>query len=347
MEHGLSFSPENPWLAPLAGWSDLPFRLVCKELGASVTCSEMLSAKGLVYGGRNTQDLLITCEEDGPVVMQIFGAEAPFMEKAIHILRDKGFQYFDVNMGCSVPKVVKTGAGAAMLKDIPNLLQVAKAVISASPDQSAGFKIRLGYEMNTSVFYDLAMRLQDLGAGWISLHPRYAKQLFTGTADHSCFDELAKNLSIPLIASGDLFTAQDGVRAIQEHGVSTVMYARGALNNPFIFSQHKNLYESLYKSPYKSLKGKQNGSLGKNLDESQNESPLNDMSISAKMLGTLVRRHLELAQIYTPKTCLLKMRTIVPRYVKQMEGAKALRMELIGCRDFSTLDQILDKYFPN
>ena len=126
----LPIRPDSPWLAPLAGWSDLPFRLLCRETGAAVCCTEMVSAKGLVYGGRNTEELLATTSvegerlEDGsevcdhPLVVQIFGAEVEFMEQAVQILRRRGFVWFDVNMGCSVPKVTKTGAGAAMLRDV-------------------------------------------------------------------------------------------------------------------------------------------------------------------------------------------------------------------------------------
>lgn len=110
----LVFRADAPWLAPLAGWSDLAFRLLCREQGAAVCCTEMISAKGLVYGGRNTEDLLTTGPEDAPLVAQVFGAEPYFMGEAVRRLRDRGFAWFDVNMGCSVHKVGKTGSGAAL-----------------------------------------------------------------------------------------------------------------------------------------------------------------------------------------------------------------------------------------
>ncbi|MBP3730190.1 MAG: tRNA-dihydrouridine synthase family protein, partial [Mailhella sp.] len=154
----LPIDPDSPWLAPLAGWSDLPFRLLCREQGAAVCCTEMVSAKGLVYGGRNTEQLLATaageecgnagCPSDEPLVVQIFGAEPEFMEQAVYILKDKGFEWFDVNMGCSVPKVTKTGAGAAMLRDVTGALRVARAVIGAAGAGRAGFKLRLGWDRN-------------------------------------------------------------------------------------------------------------------------------------------------------------------------------------------------------
>ena len=118
----LPFAPDKPWLAPLAGWSDLPFRLLCRRFGAAVCCTEMISAKGLIYKSPGTAELFATCPEDGPVVVQLFGSEAPFMEAAAGQLRDKGVVWFDCNMGCSVPKVARTGSGAAMCKDIDNAL---------------------------------------------------------------------------------------------------------------------------------------------------------------------------------------------------------------------------------
>ena len=142
----LPFAPDKPWLAPLAGWSDLPFRLLCRRFGAAVCCTEMISAKGLIYKSPGTAELFATCPEDGPVVVQLFGSEAPFMEAAAGQLRDKGFVWFDCNMGCSVPKVARTGSGAAMCKDIDNALAVAEALIRAAGRGRVGFKLRLGWD---------------------------------------------------------------------------------------------------------------------------------------------------------------------------------------------------------
>lgn len=111
----LPFGPDRPWLAPLAGYSDLPFRLLCREYGAAVCVTEMVSAKGLLYGSPGTADLLATLPEDQPLVVQLFGAQASFLQQAVEVLREAGFGWFDLNMGCSVPKVMRQGAGAAML----------------------------------------------------------------------------------------------------------------------------------------------------------------------------------------------------------------------------------------
>lgn len=140
----LPINPESPWLAPLAGWSDLPFRLLCRERGAAVCCTEMVSAKGLVYGGRNTEELLATRQDDAPLVVQVFGSEASFMEQAVRMLRERGFGWFDVNMGCSVPKVNKTGSGSALLRTPGTGAEVAEAVIRAAGHAARASSCALG-----------------------------------------------------------------------------------------------------------------------------------------------------------------------------------------------------------
>ena len=352
----LPIRPDAPWLAPLAGWSDLPFRLLCRELGAAVCCTEMVSAKGLVYGGRNTEELLATTPAEGewledgsrvcdhPLVVQIFGAEEDFMEQAVRILQHRGFSWFGVNMGCSVPKVTKTGAGAGMLRDVPNALRVAGAVIRAAGPGRAGFKIRLGWDAEHEVYRDLARRLADMGAGWVTLHPRHAVQGFSGRPRWSAIAELVEELPVPVIASGDLFTAEDGIRVLRETGAAAVMYARGALKNPAVFTRHGEL-----------LRKVADGELPPAIDTTfLREGPvsvqqacnvLDDLPVDRKELAAVIRRHAVVARRYAPQHALLKMRTFVPRYVKSMDGARALRQEIVSCTDWDSLNDILERHF--
>ena len=191
---GLPIGPAHPWLAPLAGYSDLPFRLLCREFGAAVACTEMVSAKGLVLGqskkSNATNELLATypplaspvvtrglptvpypgpdaslapVTPDVPLVVQLFGAEASFMEEAVRILTDRGYTWFDCNMGCSVPKVVKSGAGAAMLQNPDNAAAVAGAMVRAAGKGRVGFKLRLGRDAGEEVYLSLAKRLEEAG----------------------------------------------------------------------------------------------------------------------------------------------------------------------------------------
>ncbi len=319
----LPIQADKPWLAPLAGYSDLTFRLLCRENGARVACTEMVSAKGLVYKSNGTQDLLATTAEDSDtaqdnfLVVQLFGNEVPFMQQALHELLRQGFCYFDLNMGCSVPKVNKTGCGSAMLKDVQASLVVAKAMIDLVGKNCMGFKIRLGWTEESHVWQDLALHLQDLGAGWITLHPRTAKQGFSGEAAWEHLATLKKQLEIPLIASGDLFTPQDGVRCIEQTHVDTVMYARGAMQNPAIFAQHATLWQ-----------------------EGTPPQP------EPAKLHKLILRHMELAQMYSSeRVALLKMRTFVPRYVHHFAGVKRLRQEMAQCASFVELKELLEQFF--
>lgn len=298
-----SFTPDTPWLAPLAGWSDLPFRLLCRQHGAAVCCTEMISAKGLVYGSPGTSELLRTLPEDTPLVAQLFGAEAEFMAEAVRRLREQGFGWFDCNMGCSVPKVNRTGSGSAMMRDIPNALTVAEAMIREAGPGRVGFKFRLGWD-NDNDWRELAKKLADLGAAWLTLHPRTAKQGFSGQAQHQYLRELKNLVSVPILASGDLFSAEDGVRCLAETGVDAVMYARGALRDPAIFLNHTLL-----------LKGE----------------PKREYSVSE--LTERILHHAQLARLHSPdRAALLKMRTIVPRYVRDLPGSRALRLAVIACR---------------
>ena len=315
----LPFSPDAPWLAPLAGWSDLPFRLLCREAGASVCCTEMISAKGLIYKSPGTSDLLATTSEDTPLVAQLFGAEASFMEEAVYRLQERGFQWFDCNMGCSVPKVTRTGAGAAMCRDIDNALRVGEALIRAAGKGRAGFKLRLGWDTSgpdAETWKKLAPALAELGAGWLTLHPRTAKQGFSGNARHEVLKELKSLVSVPVVASGDLMSAEDGVRCIRETGVDTVMYARGALRDPGIFATHKTLWEGKVPEP-----------------------------VDVAAILECIRHHARLARDLTPdRVALLKMRTIVPRYVHDMEGVKQLRLDVIACRDWDEFEAALQRF---
>ena len=315
----LPIGPQYPWLAPLAGYSDLPFRLLCREYGAAVCVTEMVSAKGLVYESPGTNELLMTLPEDQPLVVQLFGAEAPFLGRAVELLRQAGFGWFDLNMGCSVSKVLRQGAGAAMLGDTDNILVVARAMLEAAGRGRVGFKLRLGLDDTRPVLPDLALRLEDAGAGWITLHPRTARQGFGGTAEWEAIASLAERLSIPLLASGDLFTAADGMACLNSTGASGLMYARGAMHNPAIFADHAAL---LAGSPVEQADGVR--------------------------LRNMISRHLQLARAHCPgKAALWKMRSVVPRYVRTLPGARALRQDLCHCNDWEELDRLLDIYLTS
>ena len=311
----LPMGREHPWLAPLAGYSDLPFRLLCREYGAAVCVTEMVSAKGLVYESPGTNELLMSLPEDQPLVVQLFGAEASFLGRAVTLLREAGYGWFDLNMGCSVSKVLRQGAGAAMLGDTDNILEVARAMLAAAGPGRVGFKLRLGLDDTRPVLPDLALRLEDAGAGWLVLHPRTARQGFGGTAQWQALADLVPRLSIPLMASGDLFTAADGMACLAQTGVTGLMYARGAMHNPAIFAEHAALCAGGQPQPQ-----------------------------DAAGLKAMILRHMELARLHCPgNAAVWKMRSVVPRYVRALPGARALRQELCRCSNWEELEEALDR----
>lgn len=311
----LPIAPDKPWLAPLAGFSDLAFRLLCREHGAAAAVTEMVSAKGTCYGGPGTGDLLLTNDDDQPLVVQLFGAEAEFIERAMEQLMERGFKWFDLNSGCPVRKVNKTGAGAALMQDPDRMVEIARRMAALAPGRT-GVKFRRGWADGEDNYMETGHRLEDAGAAWVALHPRTARQGYSGQADWSCTRELAGALSIPVIASGDLFTAEDAVRCVRETGVSGVMFARGALYGPAIFEEYIAL-----------IRG----------EEPPTRTP--------QALGEAIRRHAELARSFLPeRKALLKMRTIVPRYVRHMPGARALRSRIVHCTAWDELEGMVDAF---
>lgn len=314
----LPIRADAPWLAPLAGYSDLPFRLLCREYGCQVAVTEMISAKGLIYNSPGTQELLHTCPQDSPVVVQLFGAEESFLLRSMELLQRAGFCYFDLNCGCSVRKVVKTGSGAALLKEPLLLTNLARTLSAQAGAGRMGFKIRLGWDQQRTVYLDLAQALEQAGAAWIALHPRWATQGFTGMADWHHLARLKQAVGIPVIASGDLFTAEDAIRCIRETAVDTVMFARGALSDPTIFTRYLQLRQQ------------------------ENPAPQSFATVCA-----LVHR---LEDLYTthamPRAGLLKMRTLVPRLLKGWPGAKTIRRESVRCTSWAEMFALLEQQ-PN
>lgn len=311
----LPFSPDSPWLAPLAGFSDLPFRLLCRELGARAAVTEMVSAKGLFYDSRNTRRLLATTPADAPLVVQLFGAEPDFLARAVVSLAEDGYAFFDLNCGCSVRKVVKTGAGAALLGDPDRLVACARAMAEAAPPGRVGVKLRLGPKPPSFAALDLAKRLADAGAAWLTLHPRHASQGFSGAADHNALAAFVAASPLPVLASGDLLTAGDAAACLSRTGAAGVMYARGALADPRVFGRHANL------------------------DREARELP----PLPLLPLCDVIRRHAALCREYADdRRALLRMRTAVPRYLREMPGCRALRDRLCHCDSWNELHDIID-----
>jgi tRNA-dihydrouridine synthase B len=305
----------------MAGFSDLAFRLLCRENGAAAAVTEMISAKGLFFGSPGTARLVDTCPADAPLVAQIFGAEPDYAARAVAWLARRGFRHFDLNAGCPVPKVAKSGAGAALLDEPDRLAAVTRAMVRAArealPDASplVGVKLRLGVRPPGRAFPGLAEELVAAGVAWLTLHPRFASQGYSGRSDWTAIAGLVRAVPVPVLASGDLWTAEDAAACLEQTGAAGVMFARGALSDPRIFSRLKALLAGRPLPP----------------------------ATGADMAG-LIRRHAALVRQTDPSPRgLLKMRTAVPRYLKGLAGARALRAAMCRCTSWEDVERAADE----
>ncbi len=221
-------------LAPLAGITDMPFRLICREMGAALVYTEMISAEGLVRGQKATVSLVETCPEERPIAFQIFGRRPEAMAEAARRLSEIA-DIIDINMGCPVKKVVKGGSGAALLKDISHAEEIIKAVVLAS-SVPVSVKIRTGWD-RPGVAVELAKAAEASGAAAVAVHGRTAKQGFSGKADWAVIARVKQDVNIPVIGNGDVCSAHDAARMLHETGCDFVMLGRGALGNPWIFRE--------------------------------------------------------------------------------------------------------------
>lgn len=228
---------ENPFvLGPMAGITDSVFRCICREYGCGLLFSEMISSKGLYYKDAKTEELLKLYPQEKPVAFQIFGSDPEIMAYAASVLKERKNDFIDINMGCPVPKVVKSGDGSALLKTPDLVGRIVKAVVK-SAEKPVTVKIRIGWDENSINVLEIAKIIEDAGAAAITIHSRTREQFYSGKADWSYIKKVKEILDIPVIGSGDVFSGKEAVRMIEETGCDGVMIARGARGNPWIFNE--------------------------------------------------------------------------------------------------------------
>ena len=224
------------FLAPMAGITDHPFRVICRSMGAGVVYTEFVSSDGIVRENLKTLNLMRFTEDERPIGIQIFGNNPEIVSSSAKML-NKQFNpdIIDINYGCPVPKVTKRGAGSGAMKDLCIMEDITQAVVEAVPDKPVTVKMRSGWDLSNLVYQDAAVRLEKIGVKAITLHPRTSKQLFTGKSNWQHIKDVKSAVSIPIIGNGDVVTADDYFRMIDMTGCDAVMIGRGSLGNPWLF----------------------------------------------------------------------------------------------------------------
>lgn len=303
-------------LAPMEDVTDISFRLVCRELGADIVYTEFVNSEGLVRANAKTHQKLKIIEEERPVGIQIYGANLKSMVGAAKIAEAENPDLIDINAGCWVKNVVGCGAGSALLKDPPYMQELVKAVVD-STSLPVTVKTRLGWDENSIQILEVAKRMEDAGAVALTVHCRTRRVGHDGAADWSWIPKVKEVVNIPVFLNGNVLTAHDVKRAFDETGADGIMIARGAIGNPWIFKEAKELL-----------------STGK-------ISTLIDETIRIKTC----LRHLELAiKVKGERRAVIEHRKFYSGYLKGLYNASKVRNELMKFVEFIAVEEILLKY---
>lgn len=230
-------------LGPMAGVTDLPFRCLCKEQGASLIYTEMVSAKGIYYNNSNTKSLLETTESERPVALQLFGENAEIMSEVAKRIEELPFDILDINMGCPVPKVVNNGEGSALMRDPVKAGRIIEAIAKAIK-KPVTVKIRKGFGKEDANAPEMARIAEESGAAAVAVHGRTREQYYSGTADWEIIRQVKEAVSIPVIGNGDIFSPEDAKRMLETTGCDGIMLARGVQGDPWLFYRVNHYLET-------------------------------------------------------------------------------------------------------
>ena len=306
------------WLimAPMAGITNLPFRLMVKRLGVGLVTTEMVSAMGLTLGKKKSLGYLETHPGEKPLAVQIFGVKPHIMAKAAQIVVEAGADLVDINMGCPAKKVVKTGAGASLLRDLKKVADIVSAVRLACPVPLT-VKIRSGWSPEQPIACDIAQVIEDYGADAITVHPRFASHGFSGQADWTLIGKIKERVKIPVIGNGDVFEPSHALEMKKLSGCDGVMIGRGAVGNPWIFKQILHLEQCL---------------------------PVPKPGLSERR--TTIMEHFHLLSNYMgEQRAALVMRGLLIWYTKGLPQSNRFRGSITRIKDLESLNSTMDNYF--
>ncbi len=306
----------NVALAPMAGVTDLPFRLLCREQGCGLACTEMVSAKAIFYHNKNTAQLIATRPEEAPLAVQLFGSDPAIMAEMAALLADGPYDIIDVNMGCPVPKVVKNGEGSALMRNPRLAAEIIRAMVSRVK-KPVTVKFRKGFNDQEVNAVDFAKRMEDAGAAAVAVHGRTREQYYRGKADWDIIRQVKEAVNIPVFGNGDIFQPEDAVRMLRETGCDGVMIARGAKGNPWIFRRTVHLIRTGEQLPLPT-KGE---------------------------VKAMIQRHAAmLAEFKGELTAMREMRSHVAWYTAGFPNSAALRNEVSQVETMEELMGLLEKF---
>ena len=307
------------FLSPMAGVTDLPFRLICKEQDCGMLYTEMVNAKALCYDDQNTKKMLKIEEEEHPVAIQIFGSDPEYMGGAAKILNSYPNEILDINMGCPAPKVVKNGDGSALLKNPELAAKVLKVVVGNS-EKPVTLKIRKGWDDTCINAVEIAKIAEDCGISAIAIHGRTREQYYSGKADWDIIRQVKENVSIPVIGNGDVFEVEDAINMLNQTNCDAIMIGRGAQGNPWIFKRINHYMQT-----------------GEILPEPTLEEKINT-----------AKKHLKLAvEEHGEYVAVREMRKHIAWYLKGLRNSARVRDEINKIESYEEVVNKLESYMQD
>ncbi|MBM7684923.1 tRNA dihydrouridine synthase DusB [Defluviitalea raffinosedens] len=308
--------PNSVFLAPMAGVTDLPFRLLCKEMGCGLVYTEMVSAKGLLYDNENTKQLLAVDEREHPVAVQLFGSDARILAEMAKKIEESDIDMIDINMGCPAPKITKNGEGSALMKNPKQIGEIVKAVSSAVK-KPVTIKIRKGFDDNTITAVEVAKIAEESGAAAIAVHGRTREQFYSGKADWNIIRQVKEAVSIPVIGNGDVVSPETAKRLFEETNCDAIMIGRGAQGNPWIFKRVLHYLQT-----------------GEILEEPSPQEKIDMALRHARMLIEFKGEYIGIRE----------MRKHVSWYTKGLLKAGVLRNKINEAQNYEEMEKLLKEY---